>query len=134
MVPFAALIAETPATDFAVMVGHVRYPALDDAPASLSPAVVTDLLRNELGYDGVVITDNITMKAVAARYSPGEAALRAVHAGADIILVSHEYEAAIDAYNAILQALKSGIISEERIDASVRRILRMKLAHPEKTK
>lgn len=132
--PFATLIAETPATDFAVMVGHVRYPALDDAPASLSPVVITNLLRNELGYDGVVITDNITMKAVAARYSPGEAALRAVHAGADIILVSHEYEAAIDAYNAILQALKSGIISEERIDASVRRILRMKLAHPEKTK
>ena len=132
--PFATLIAETPATDFAVMVGHVRYPALDDAPASLSPVVITNLLRNELGYDGVVITDNITMKAVAARYSPGEAALRAVHAGADIILVSHKYEAAIDAYNAILQALKSGIISEERIDASVRRILRMKLAHPEKTK
>lgn len=127
--PFAALIAETPATDFAVMVGHVRYPALDDAPASLSPAVVTDLLRNELGYDGVVITDNITMKAVAARYSPEEAALRAVAAGADIILVSHEYEAAIAAYNAILRALNTGVLPMERIDTSVRRILRMKLAH-----
>lgn len=132
--PFAALIAETPATDFAVMVGHVRYPALDDAPASLSPAVVTDLLRNELGYDGVVITDNITMGAIAQHYPPGEAARRAIDAGADIILVSHEYEAAIEAYNAILQALKAGAISEERIDASVRRILRMKLAHGEKAK
>lgn len=132
--PFAALIAETPATDFAVMVGHVRYPALDDAPASLSPAVITDLLRNELGYDGVVITDNITMGAVAQHYPPGEAARRAIDAGADIILVSHEYEAAIEAYNAILQTLKAGAISEERIDASVRRILRMKLAHGEKAK
>ena len=132
--PFAALIAETPATDFAVMVGHVRYPALDDAPASLSPAVVTDLLRNELGYDGVVITDNITMGAVAQHYPPGEAARRAIAAGADIILVSHDYGAAIEAYNAILQALKTGAISEERIDTSVKRILRMKLAHEETTK
>ena len=132
--PFATLIAETPATDFAVMVGHVRYPALDDAPASLSPVVITDLLRNELGYDGVVITDNITMGAIAQHYPPGEAARRAIDAGADIILVSHEYEAAIEAYNAILQALKAGAISEERIDASVRRILRMKLAHLKEAK
>ena len=132
--PFTTLIAETPATDFAVMVGHVRYPALDDAPASLSPVVITDLLRNELGYDGVVITDNITMGAIAQHYPPGEAARRAIDAGADIILVSHEYEAAIEAYNAILQALKAGSISEERIDASVRRILRMKLAHLKEAK
>ena len=132
--PFAALIAETPPTDFAVMVGHVRYPALDDVPASLSPAVITDLLRNELGYDGVVITDNITMGAVAQHYPPGEAARRAIAAGADIILVSHDYGAAIEAYNAILQALKTGAISEERIDTSVKRILRMKLAHEETTK
>ena len=86
------------------------------------------------GYDGVVITDNITMGAIAQHYPPGEAARRAIDAGADIILVSHEYEAAIEAYNAILQALKAGAISEERIDASVRRILRMKLAHGEKAK
>lgn len=132
--PFAALIAETPATDFAVMVGHVRYPVLDDVPASLSPAVITDLLRNELGYDGVVITDNITMGAVAQHYPPGEAARRAIAAGADIILVSHDYGAAIEAYNTILQALKTGAISEERIDTSVKRILRMKLAHEETTK
>ena len=132
--PFATLIAETPATDFAVMVGHVRYPALDDAPASLSPVVITNLLRNELGYDGVVITDNITMGAVAQHYPPGEAARRAIDAGADIILVSHEYEAAIEAYNAILQTLKAGAISEDRIDASVRRILRMKLAHLKEAK
>ena len=132
--PFATLIAETPATDFAVMVGHVRYPALDDAPASLSPVVITNLLRNELGYDGVVITDNITMGAIAQHYPPGEAARRAIDAGADIILVSHEYEAAIEAYNAILQTLKAGAISEDRIDASVRRILRMKLAHLKEAK
>lgn len=111
------------------MIGHVRYDAIDDAPASLSPAIITGLLRGELAYDGVVITDNITMKAVAARYSPEEAALRAVAAGADIILVSHEYEAAIAAYNAILRALNTGVIPMERIDASVRRILRLKLAH-----
>ena len=132
--PFAALIAETPATDFAVMVGHVRYPVLDDVPASLSPAVITDLLRKELGYDGVVISDNITMGAVAQHYPPGEAARRAIAAGADIILVSHDYGAAIEAYNTILQALKTGAISEERIDTSVKRILRMKLAHEETTK
>ena len=134
MAPFAALIADTPATDFAVMIGHVRYDAIDDAPASLSPAIITGLLRGELAYDGVVITDNITMKAVAARYSPEEAALRAVAAGADIILVSHEYEAAIAAYNAILSALNTGVIPMERIDASVRRILRLKLAHADVAK
>lgn len=129
MAPFAALIADNPATDFAVMVGHVRYTAIDDTPASLSPAIVTDLLRGELAYDGVVVTDDLTMGAVAAHYTLEEAALRAIHAGCDLLLIGHGYEAEIAAYNAILRALNTGVLPMERIDTSVRRILRLKLAH-----
>lgn len=129
MVPFAALIAHTPATDFAVMVGHVRYDAIKDVPASLSPAVVTDLLRGELHYDGVVVTDDLTMGAIAAHYTPEEAALRAIHAGCDLLLIGHGYKAETAAYNAILRALNTGDLPMERIDTSVRRILRLKLAH-----
>lgn len=129
LAPFAALVADTPATDFAVMVGHVRYDAIEAVPASLSSAVVTDLLRGELHYDGVVVTDDLTMGAVAAHYTPEEAALRAIHAGCDLLLIGHGYEAETAAYNAILRAINTGDLPMERIDASVRRILRMKLAH-----
>ena len=111
------------------MVGHVRYTAIDDTPASLSPAIVTDLLRGELAYDGVVVTDDLTMGAVAAHYTLEEAALRAIHAGCDLLLIGHGYEAEIAAYNAILRALNTGVLPMERIDTSVRRILRLKLAH-----
>lgn len=129
LAPFAALIADHPATDFAVMVGHVRYDAIEGVPASLSPAIVTDLLRGELHYDGVVVTDDLTMGAVAAHYTPEEAALRAIHAGCDLLLIGHGYEAETAAYHAILRALNTGDLPMERIDASVRRILRLKLAH-----
>ena len=134
LAPFAALVADTPATDFAVMVGHVRYDAIEAVPASLSPAVVTDLLRGELHYDGVVVTDDLTMGAVAAHYTPEEAALRAIYAGCDLLLIGHGYEAETAAYNAILRAVNTGDLPMERIDASVRRILRMKLAHVEAAK
>lgn len=129
MAPFAALIAHTPHTAFAVMVGHVRCDAIECVPASLSPAVVTDLLRGELHYDGVVVTDDLTMGAIAAHYTPEEAALRAIHAGCDLLLIGHGYEAETAAYNAILRAVNTGDLPMERIDTSVRRILRMKLAH-----
>ena len=69
------------------------------------------------------------MGAVAAHYTPEEAALRAIHAGCDLILIGHGYEAETAAYNAILRALNTGDLPMERIDASVRRILRLKLAH-----
>lgn len=134
MAPFAALIADTPHTAFAVMVGHVRYDAIEDVPASLSPTVITDLLRKELAYDGVVLTDDLTMGAVTAHCPLGEAALRAVAAGADMLLIGHDYDAELAAYNAILRAVETGALPESRIDASVRRILRMKLAHVDAAK
>ena len=108
-----------------IMVAHISVPKItgDDTPASLSPIVVTDILRNELGYDGVVITDAMDMKAITDYYGQGEAALLSVEAGCDFIL---ESQACGEAYNTVLGAVYAGKISEERIDQSVRRILRLK--------
>ena len=108
-----------------IMVAHICVPKVtgDQTPASLSKIVVTDILRNELGYDGVVITDAMDMKAITDYYGQGEAARLAVDAGCDFIL---ESQVCGEAYNTVLGAVYAGEISEERIDQSVRRILRLK--------
>ena len=108
-----------------IMVAHICVPKVtgDQTPASLSKTVVTDILRNELGYDGVVITDAMDMKAITDYYGQGEAARLAVDAGCDFIL---ESQVCGEAYNTVLGAVYAGEISEERIDQSVRRILRLK--------
>lgn len=109
-----------------LMVGHISLPRVtgDDVPASLSPALVQGLLRQELGYDGVVITDALNMGAIRQRYSPEEAVVQAFLAGNDMLLVSDELPAC---YQAVLDAVVDGTISTERLDASVLRILRAKL-------
>ena len=110
-----------------VIVGHVDAPQLtgDNTPASMSKVVVTDILRNELGFDGVIITDAMNMKAISEYYDSGEAAVMALKAGCDMILMPEDFE---DAYVAVLQALADGVIAEERINDSIKRIYRVKYA------
>ena len=122
-IPFKAGIEAGAET---VMVGHISLPNVldDDTPASLSPQIVTDLLRQELNFKGVIITDSMQMGAVADYYSPEEAAVKALLAGNDMILMPTDLDRA---FNGILTAVQDGEISEERIDESVRRILMLKL-------
>ncbi len=121
--PFEASIA---AGVEALMVAHIGLPQLEkDAtlPATLSRAVVTDLLRNELRFNGLVFTDAMDMQGIAARFSPEESAVRAVKAGIDVILLPVSVERT---FNALRRAVASGEITVSRIDESVRRILRTK--------
>lgn len=109
----------------AVMIAHILLPKLmgEPVPATLSKNVVTGLLRERLGFDGVVITDAMEMSAVSAFYEDDEAAVMAVLAGVDMILMPQSAE---KAFNAILSAVEDGTIMEERIDESVFRILWLK--------
>jgi beta-N-acetylhexosaminidase len=110
-----------------IMTGHLVVEALDpDLPASLSPAVTTDLLRNELGFEGVIITDSMTLGALLERWTLDEAAVLAVRAGADIVMEIGPTEVPLIAIAAITQAVESGVISKKRINASVRRVLSLK--------
>ena len=119
-VPFAAGIeAGAPF----VMCAHITVPAVDDQPASMSYRFVTEILRGELGFDGVVITDALEMQAIAGVYSPAEAAVRVVQAGVDMLLSPENLP---EAAAGILQAVQEGEITEERIDESVLRILQVK--------
>ena len=109
----------------AIMVGHISVPNVteDDTPSSLSHYMITDLLRKQMGFEGVVITDAMNMGAITTEYSSREAAVAAINAGADIILMPQSFN---EAYTGILSAVQSGDISEERIDESVYRILKLK--------
>ena len=96
----------------------------DNTPASLSQMMVSNVLREQLGYQGIVITDAMNMGAVTGNYTADQAAVMAVNAGVDMILMPQDYETA---YNGLLQAVQDGTISEERIDESVERIVKVKL-------
>lgn len=108
----------------AVMIGHLIVSDLDALPAPFSHAVVTELLRDELGFQGVVITDSLEMGAMTEHYTGGEMAVRCIQAGVDLLLCPPNLEEAI---SALTDAVESGIISETRIDESVQRILELKL-------
>lgn len=110
-----------------VMVGHMSAPSLagDNTPCSMSEVVVTDILRGEMGYDGVIITDSMSLKAISEYYGADEAAVMALKAGCDMILMPEDFE---KAYNGVLEAVQSGVISEERIDDALRRVYRIKYA------
>ncbi len=113
-----------------VMVGHLVYPAIDpDRPASLSPAAV-GLLREELGFDGVVVTDDLGMEGARRGGTVAEAAVEAVRAGADLLVVSGLPEEQAAAYGAVVAAVESGDIPRERIDDSVKRIMNVKERYP----
>ncbi len=123
LVPFRAAIA---AGVGSIMTGHLATPAFEpdpELPATMSPHVLTDLLRKELGFDGLIVTDALDMGGVTTRYPPGEAAVRAVLAGVDVLLLSPTVDAALEGLE---EAAKSGRLPAARIDESVRRILRAK--------
>ncbi len=123
LVPFRAAIG---AGVQAVMSAHIALPAIthDSTPATLAPSVMTGLLRDTLGFKGVIVTDAMDMRGVGAGYGLGESAVQAVKAGADILLMPPDVPLAIDA---VVAAVERGEIPAERIAASVRRLLEMKL-------
>jgi beta-N-acetylhexosaminidase len=113
-----------------IMMGHVLYPDLDDVrPASLSPAIVQDLLRKELKFDGVVLTDDLEMRAVADRWRPGQAAVLALQAGCDIVPVCSAHEAQVEAMEASVRALESGELRWKDMDDACGRVRRLKEAY-----
>ena len=109
-----------------IMVSHIACPEVtgDNTPATLSRQLVTDLLREDMGFDGLVITDALNMGAITEQYSSGEAAVAALNAGVDMLLMPADFQAA---YDGVMAALENGELTEERIDESVRRILEIKL-------
>ena len=114
------------------MVAHILLSQIDpDNPASLSPEVVTGLLREEMGYEGVVCTDDLTMGAISNTYGMGEAAVLAVEAGCDLLLVCHSADNLAAAHAALVDAVDSGRISMERLDESVYRVLPQGRLRPE---
>lgn len=130
ILPFKTIINESDPNNYFILVSHLKYPALDEEyPASLSSKIMTDLLRNELGYKGIIITDDMEMGAVANHNDFRSIGVNAVKAGADIVLVCHEYEHQQEVYLGLLDAVNSGEISQERIDESVKRIIKVKLLH-----
>lgn len=130
IIPFKTIIDENDPNDYFILVSHLKYPALDEEyPASLSSKIMTDLLRNKFGYKGIIITDDMEMGAVANHNDFRSIGVNAVKAGADIVLVCHEYEHQQEVYLGLLDAVNSGEISQERIDESVKRIIKVKLLH-----
>jgi beta-N-acetylhexosaminidase len=123
LVPFRAAISSGVSS---IMTGHLSIPALEpdpNTPATLSPHILTGLLREELGYQGIIVTDAMDMGGITVRYAPGDAAVRAILAGVDALLMPPVPDAA---FEALQTAVKSGRIPMERLDASVRRILQAK--------
>ncbi|MEX2460711.1 MAG: beta-N-acetylhexosaminidase [Paenibacillaceae bacterium] len=114
----------------AVMVAHILLPKLDpDHPASFSKVIITDYLRKELQFNGVVITDDMTMGGIVNHYQLKDAAVQAVEAGCDVIMVAHEYDKAKEVLTNLKSHVESGALSMEKIDQSVYRILQLKLKY-----
>jgi beta-glucosidase-like glycosyl hydrolase/CubicO group peptidase (beta-lactamase class C family) len=121
LVPFRAAVD---AGVMSVMTGHLALPRLDPGrPATLSPRIITDLLRDELGFDGLVVTDGLDMQGVRTGQGIGEIAVQALEAGVDQLILTRDEARA---HAAVVAAVRSGRLSERRLDASVRRILRAK--------
>jgi beta-N-acetylhexosaminidase len=135
LVPF--MDAEENGADF-VMVAHICVPAVieeetvstesqeseTDIPATFSKRLVTDLLRNELGYQGIIVTDSLSMGAITEYYDENEAAVYALEAGCDMLLMPKNFKGA---YEAVLTAVQEGRLTEERLEESVYRIIKKKL-------
>ncbi len=122
MLPFEAGIA---AGADVIMTAHITTPnaTTDGLPASLSYTMLTERLRGELGYTGVISTDALEMKAISSHYSPADAAVTALNAGADILLMPADLK---EAFDGVVSAVETGRVSEERLNESVRRILTLK--------
>lgn len=123
LVPFAEAVKN--GADF-IMVGHISFPNIigDATPATMSSKIVTDILRNELNYNGIIITDAMGMGAILNYYDGDQACVNAIKAGCDMVLMPQDLE---KAYMAVYNAVKNGEISEEQINKSVERIVNLKL-------
>ena len=122
--PYSNAIAQ--GLDF-VMVGHISVPNVtgDDTPASLSEKMISEVLRKDLGFKGIVMTDYLNDRTIVKNYSAADAAVKAIQAGADLLLEPDDLDAA---YEGVLKAVKKGDITEDRLDESIYRILRVKLS------
>lgn len=110
-----------------LMTAHVLYPALDSQlPATLSPQILTELLRKKMGYEGVVISDDFNMKAISETYGLGEAARLFLEAGGDIPLICRGEEAELEALEYLLKELEKGHLNRKRLELSQKRILKLK--------
>jgi len=124
LIPFKNAIEE--GADM-VMIAHLLLPKIDEnLPSSLSKTIISDILRENLNYDGVVITDDMTMNAIDSNYGLDEASVLSVQAGTDIVMVANDYDKIDSVLSALIDAVTSGEISIDRIDESVRRILLLK--------
>ena len=110
-----------------IMIGHMSLPQIvgDNTPVTMSKEIISDLLRAELGFNGVVITDAMNMGAITEYYGADEAAIRALKAGADMVLMPENFKTA---YEGVIEAVKDGTISEDRINNSLKRVFRIKYA------
>ena len=122
MVTFKAAIAKDVPM---IMTAHIGTPNVtgNELPSTLNPVILTEKLRGELGYKGIIITDGMAMGAITRQYESGEAAILSLQAGADIILGPKNF---IEAFDAVMKALEDGTLTEERVNESVRRILTLK--------
>ena len=122
MIPFRAGIEA--GTDF-VMTAHIAAPNVtgSDEPATMSYLLLTEKLRGELGFQGLIITDALSMGAIREKYSSSQACIRCIQAGVDILLMPYDY---YEAFDGVVQAVENGVIPESRIDESVYRILSFK--------
>ncbi|MFQ5931563.1 MAG: beta-N-acetylhexosaminidase [Nitrospiraceae bacterium] len=110
-----------------MMTAHVLYPALDEhLPATLSPAILTDLLRGQLRFTGLTLTDDLEMHAIMDHHGIEEAAVQAFLAGADMLLIGQDRDRQVGAMEAVLRAVTDGTISKQRLDASLRRLAQAK--------
>ena len=109
-----------------IMVGHTAFPKVtgNETPSSLSYTTITEMLRYDLGYSGIIISDSMQMGAIIKKYSAGDAAVNAIKAGVDMVLLPNNFN---EAYNAVLNAVRQGKIPVNRIDESVTRIVRTKM-------
>lgn len=113
-----------------VMAAHIKYPALDDTEvASMSRRILTGILRQEFGFNGIIISDEICMGGLTSQYSAGEAAVKFIQAGGDIILCGATYSAQVQVIQALYSAVANGTISMQRLDQSVYRILAYKYSY-----
>jgi len=121
--------AATPAP--AVMTAHIVYPALDPVnPATMSRAILTGVLREEFGYDGVIITDGMDMHAIAQRYDAGQAAVNALVAGADMVMAIGTRETQVETVHAIAAAIRDGVLPLPEVEAKLARLAKLADAHP----
>lgn len=123
LIPFENAIQNNAAF---IMAAHISAPRVtsDDTPTSLSKTMITDILRGQMGYDGIVVTDAMNMGAVTEQYTSAQAAVKALQAGADLVLMPEDFQ---EAYQGVLDAVKDGTLTEQRINESVTRIVKVKV-------